>query len=255
MSNVNALTVWQERLAAIARSVPNPRAAEQALFEAEAELGTQNLPLLIDRIPLSDLRVLAESADSSVHSALLAHLSPHKLAELLDYQMRQEQLFPDAFSPFSNILFGTFFSEDIQENEDIQLLYLDAIFDHRLDLVEPILHRLLEAFSNGDKAETNPFIHPDTEPDSSVEATPAEDLGIFTHWFSENCNHHYGECDDAGPKAFLLCVCTLRPEYAMTISDLYIRQTQERVAPSTPSIPEESAHDQPKADADRESMF
>ncbi len=216
---------WLDRFRAIA-DVPDAEMTEQALYDAEEELGADTLPMLIDRIPLSDLRALAESADRSSHFALLDHLSPRKLAELLDYQMRHEKLYPDAFSPFENILFGTFFREDIQDNRTFQEDYLDAIFDHRLNLVVPLLRCLLDAFSSGDHPETNPFVHTHEQARMSDIADSEEDLGIFTHWYQMHHDQQCGEYDDAGPRAFLLCICALRPEFALTLSDLFKRQPQ-----------------------------
>ncbi|MCY0871300.1 MAG: hypothetical protein OWQ56_01025 [Acidithiobacillus caldus] len=169
MPKARALTVFRQQLVESLQA-KDTKQADAVLFAAEADLGSEQVAALIETVDLSDLRVLAESADRSIGSPVLAHLSPEKLAELLSYQIRHEQLFPEPVSPIPSILFGTFFREAVQEDTELQERYLDALFDPRHDLLPRLLSMIEEAFSSGHTWESNPFIDPPPQIDPDTQS-------------------------------------------------------------------------------------
>ena len=274
MSKAQSLTVWRQRLVESLQE-KNLAQANAVLFDAESELGSEQVIALIETTELSDLRVLAESADRSIGSPLLAHISPDKLAELLSYQIRHEHLFHDPVSPVASILFGTFFREDVQDDPELQERYLDALFDPRHELVQRFLLLMEEAFSSGRTWQTNPFIDPPprTDPDTLASdyemrsddpwrtesvgtyVEDAEDLplGRFTRWF-EAAKAHPGEFQDEGPRQFLLAICALRPEYALALHDCHARREETLESEST-GVTQPPSPDRANPVPDSERMF
>lgn len=276
MSGKQDITVWRQRLTLVAQR-KNRKQTDETLFAAEAEIGATALVAVVDTLPLDDLRELAEMADASIGSPLLQFLTAGKWAELLDHQAWHEKLEEDKFSPFTQLLCGVFFRESLLDQDEEQGVFLDAYFRQKFDLIDPLLERLEEAFSNGRNWKESPFIRPPSDrwdPESLEPGSDPEDemdsprtrshapyhedesehdLGIFTRWYEANQGHDLG-LHDLDLKHFLYRLCELRPEYAVALSDRYLRKTSS-MQDSDIRQSRESAKKPQDPAATEESMF